>query len=104
MHRKKYLVHRVLHVREAEKFLGSYIKIPKSQQALYSHLSLPLLNPFKRLKREKSLLPSRFIPLHKNRFAQFLKEKNPRQEASLRVLSYQFWVYLGKAGSLSNNF
>lgn len=53
MHRKKYLGHRVLlHIREAEKFLGSYIKIPKSEQALHSHLSLPLLNPFKRLKRE----------------------------------------------------
>lgn len=33
-------------------FLGSYIKMPKSEQALYSHLPLCLLNPFKRLKRE----------------------------------------------------
>lgn len=43
---------RLCRMSPAKKFLGSHVNTPTSEQALCSHLSLEVFNPFKRLKRE----------------------------------------------------
>lgn len=104
-HRKIYLRHRVLyHIWRSEKFLGSYMNIPKSEQTLYSHLSLPLLKSFEKVKERNPFCPQGLYHFTKTVLHNFWKRKKPRQESSLRIIFHQFWVYLGKAGSLSNNF
>lgn len=66
------------HVWEADKFRGSYIKIPTSELSLYSHLSLPLFNLFKRLKRKVTCALKVYTTSPKQ-FCSFWKKKNKLQ-------------------------